>query len=196
MKVLYFIRHGATAGNLERRYIGRTDEPLSSEGREQIAALQNAGLYADKIFSSPMLRTRQTAKQIFPNKDVQLVDDFRETDFGAFEGKTADELSDDPRYQVWLDTFCRGPIPDGEQTTDFKRRCCDAFSRCMDELPNGKCGAFVVHGGVIMAILEHFARPQRDFYDYHIPNGGMIAGSWNDGVITVLDRQGIMGAAF
>ena len=189
MKVLYFIRHGATAGNLERRYIGRTDEPLCSEGRQQIAALQNAGLYADKIFASPMLRTRQTARMIFPDKEVQLVDDFRETDFGVFEGKTADELSGDPRYQVWLDTFCRGPVPGGEEIADFKRRCCDAFSHCVGELPDGKCGAFVMHGGVIMAILERFARPRRGFYDYHIPNGGMLAGCWDNGVITILDKQ-------
>ena len=192
MKVLYFIRHGATAGNLARRYIGRTDEPLSPKGREQITALQNAGLYADKIFVSPMLRTRQTAELIFPDKEVQLVDDFRETDFGAFEGKTADELSDDSRYQAWLDTLCLGPVPGGEQIADFKRRCCKAFSHCVEELPDGKCGAFVVHGGVIMAILERFARPQRDFYDYHIPNGGILAGYWDSGVITVLDRYGLI----
>lgn len=188
MKVLYFIRHGATAGNLERRYIGRTDEPLCPAGQEQVAALQNAGLYADKIFISPMLRTRQTAKLIFPDKEVQLVDDFRETDFGVFEGKTADELCGDPRYQAWLDTFCRGPVPGGEPIADFKQRCCNAFSCCMEKLSDGKCGAFVVHGGVIMAVLEHFARPRRDFYDYHIPNGGMVAGYWDNGVITVLDR--------
>ena len=183
MKVLYFIRHGATAGNLARRYIGRTDEPLSPKGREQVKTLQNAGLYADMIFVSPMLRTQETAKLIFPDKKFKLVKDFRETDFGAFEGKTAAELSGDPRYQAWLDTLCQGPVPDGEQIADFKRRCCDAFSRCIAELPDGKCGAFVVHGGVIMAILEQFARPKRDFYDYHIPNGDWLAGCWDNGVI-------------
>lgn len=33
---LIFIRHGKTAGNLERRYIGRTDEPLCDEGIAEI----------------------------------------------------------------------------------------------------------------------------------------------------------------
>ena len=54
---IIFIRHGATAGNLERRYIGRTDEPLCPLGVEQIEKLK--GLFEpDYLFVSPMLRTR------------------------------------------------------------------------------------------------------------------------------------------
>ena len=38
--IIYFIRHGATAGNLEKRYIGRTDEELCTEGIERLKELQ------------------------------------------------------------------------------------------------------------------------------------------------------------
>ena len=187
MKYIYFIRHGATAGNLARRYIGRTDEPLCPLGRKQVRKLQKNVLKTDIIFASPMLRTRQTAELLFPQRKLEIVEDFRETDFGIFEGKTADELSGDSRYQAWLDTLCLGPIPEGERITDFKRRCCDAFLSCLPRIPEGGRGVFAVHGGVIMAILERFARPKRDFYDYHIPNGGRIDGTWDHGTIT-LDR--------
>lgn len=174
MKQLIFIRHGATAGNLEKRYIGRTDEPLCELGIRQIEALKEQKPGADFIFASPMLRTRQTAELLFPQQPVTLVEDFRETDFGIFEGKTAAELSNFPEYQKWLDSFCLDPIPQGESITDFKERCCGAFEQVLRTVPENSCAAFVVHGGVIMAILERFAQPKRDFYDYHIGNGQIL----------------------
>ena len=68
---LLFIRHGATEGNLRRRYIGRTDEPLCEAGIAQVKALQKRGLSVDRLFVSPLLRTRQTAD--FPSKRPKSV---------------------------------------------------------------------------------------------------------------------------
>ena len=171
MKQLVFIRHGATAGNLEKRYIGRTDESLCPLGVQQVEALKAQDFKADHLFVSPMLRTRQTAEILFPQQSVTFVEGFRETDFGIFEGKTAAELTDSTEYQQWLDSFCLGPIPQGESVAEFKERCCSAFERVMESVPDGSCAVFVVHGGVIMAVLERFAEPKRDFYSYHIGNG-------------------------
>lgn len=43
---LVFIRHGMTAGNQERRYIGQNDDqPLSEHGRRMLIARQADGLY-------------------------------------------------------------------------------------------------------------------------------------------------------
>ena len=98
---IFFIRHGATEGNLRRRYIGRTDEPLCGEGIAQVETLRKQGLSIDELFVSPLLRTRQTADILFPKMHYTVVDGLIETDFGRFEGKSADELSGDPAYQVW-----------------------------------------------------------------------------------------------
>lgn len=62
---IFFIRHGATEGNLRRRYIGRTDEPLCEAGIAQVKALQKRELSVDEVFVSPLLRTRQTAGPFF-----------------------------------------------------------------------------------------------------------------------------------
>ncbi len=173
MTEIVFIRHGATAGNLERRYIGRTDEPLCSLGIAQAEAI--TGLFrVDRLFASPMLRTRQTAEIIFPDMQAELIEDMRETDFGVFEGKTAGELQDDKDYVNWLGSMCLDPIPRGERIDDFKERCCKAFERITEGLPDGSAAAFVIHGGVIMAIMERFAVPRKSFYDYHIKNGEYI----------------------
>lgn len=172
MSQLLFIRHGSTAGNLARRYIGVTDEPLCEAGISQVKALQNYHFTADQVFVSPMLRTRQTAELLFPNTPYSLVPDFSEINFGLFEGKTAAELSRCPEYQTWVDSGCLDPIPHGEPVSLFKRRCCLAFQRVLNRLSSSDCAAFVVHGGVIMSILEAYAQPKRTFYQYQLKNGG------------------------
>lgn len=166
MKKVYFIRHGATAGNLEHRYIGRTDEPLCEKGMEQAQSI-NGKPEGDILLVSPMLRCRQTAQIVFPGVEQHIVENLRESDFGDFEGRTADELSSDPRYAAWLDTFCTGPIPGGDSVTAFKERCITAF---FENVSRGETPIFVTHGGVIMSILEALALPKKSFYDYHVKN--------------------------
>lgn len=173
MKKLLFIRHGATAGNLERRYIGCTDEPLCDLGIAQITK-QIGRFSAHQVFVSPMLRTRQTAQLLFPQVKTQVIADFRETDFGIFEGKTYAELADCPEYCQWVASGCTGPIPEGESVDQFKKRCCRAFEAVTSAVEQDTTAALVVHGGVIMAILEAYGQPHRDFYSYHIANGEAI----------------------
>lgn len=174
MKKLIFIRHGAVPGNPERRYIGRTDEALSKEGISQILSLKEQLINADDIFVSPMRRAVQSAKLLFPDRELQIIDAFKEIDFGIFEGRTADEMADNEAYTEWVNSGCTLDIPGGESVTGFKERCCSAFEGLMPLFEDGKTYAFVFHGGVIMAIMERFFVPHHDFYHYHIKNGGMI----------------------
>ena len=171
MNEVIFIRHGATAGNLQKRYIGRTDEPLCPEGVAQIEALAGRLPAPDELFVSPMLRTLQTAELLYPGMEFTVVEDLRETDFGIFEGKTASEMAEDPAYRAWVDSGCTAPIPGGEAVKAFKARCIAAFRSSMKTVPPGGSAAFAIHGGGIMAILEALALPKRDYYSYHIGNG-------------------------
>ncbi len=185
MNRILFIRHGATAGNLQKRYIGRTDEPLCEAGILQVQALRRHGLGADHLFISPMLRTRQTARLLFPNRQPVIIEKLTETDFGIFEGKNAEELCSNPAYRAWVDSGCRAAIPGGESVCGFKTRCCEAFTDAVAQLPERESAAFVIHGGGIMAILEAFACPHRDFYDTHIANGDYIECVYQERVIEI-----------
>ena len=51
MKQLILIRHGATAGNLEKRYIGRTDEALCPLGIHQVEELKTHDFRLDFLFN-------------------------------------------------------------------------------------------------------------------------------------------------
>lgn len=163
------IRHGLTAGNTEKRYIGcRTDEPLSDSGIRLLSDFEYPR--AKIVYSSPMRRCVQTAQLIYPEHPVISIDDFRECDFGAFEGKNYDELKEDPDYLKWLDSGGNSPFPGGESRSSFSVRCIDAFDKLRRlQLPSPV--AIVAHGGTIMAVMERYARPARSYFDYSVPNG-------------------------
>ena len=163
------IRHGTTAGNAARRYVGRSDEPLCPEGR-LAAERHEKDLSLDRVFVSPLLRTKETAAILFPNAEQIAVDGLQEMDFGAFEGRTGDEMAHDPAYRAWVDDLCRGACPGGESQAEFHRRIADAFTDVLRRTAADT--TFVIHGGVIMSILFQFAEPKRDFYEWLTPNLG------------------------
>ena len=75
---------------------------------------------------------------------------------------------------AWIDSGGMLPFPGGESREVFTRRSCRAFEEKVDLLlRNGYEGAgMVVHGGTIMSVMERFARPQREYYQWHTENGG------------------------
>ena len=110
MKTIAFIRHGMTQGNLEKRYIGRTDQPLCEHGTVQAQTLANIGLPdCDFVFASPYLRCLQTAHILFPDQQIDILDELRECDFGDFEGKTAEELEQDAELRCVAQRKMRYP---------------------------------------------------------------------------------------
>jgi len=171
MKVI-LIRHAQTQGNLEKRYIGRTNDPLCDEGVKQAGALFESGNLprADALIASPYLRCTQTAEILYPDMVYEIYDDLRECDFGIFEGKTHAELLSNGEYTAWLSTNCLRDIPGGESVTMFKRRCCTTFMEAVRNKPDDAAVAFIIHGGCIMAILEHFLQPHKEFQEYYVNN--------------------------
>lgn len=184
MAEIVLLRHSMTRGNLEGRYIGcRTDEPLCAEG---IRLLENRMYPAvERIYASPMRRCMETAQIIWGNEiPVTPVPSLRECDFGDFENKNYEELNKVPAYQAWIDSNGTLPFPGGEAMERFKARCQEGFRelvREIMELETEFCSkehkgvafraALVVHGGTVMAVLERFGFPKKDYFDYQVKNG-------------------------
>lgn len=175
---LIFIRHFATLGNERRAYIGRTDEHLSERAREDFHREKYAYPEAERVVCSPLLRCVETARLIFPEKEIVTEPLFRECDFGQFEGKTYDELKAEPDYQKWLDRGGMIPFPQGEDPYAFRRRCVEGMRRQIDSLicEGVPSCAFVVHGGTIMSILSGMSEEKGDFYRWQVKNGGVCTG--------------------
>ncbi|MNN20040.1 Phosphoserine phosphatase 1 [compost metagenome] len=96
MTTIGLIRHGSTLWNKEGRIQGHTDNPLDEEGLEQAAALAErlSAEEWDYIYSSDLLRARQTAEVIAARLGLPvagLVPGIREMNGGLLEGTTEQE---------------------------------------------------------------------------------------------------------
>lgn len=174
MTELILVRHGETAGNKRKNYIGRTDEPLSAEGAARISELVRQGVYpaADMLLASPMLRCRQTAQLIYPQLVPRLIDDLVECDFGEFENKNYLDLAENAAYQAWIDAGGLTAFPGGEGRAEFCARVCRGFVQAMRLILAAKPerAVIVAHGGTAMAVLSSYTNGS--YYDFMTPNGG------------------------
>jgi probable phosphoglycerate mutase len=124
---LWLVRHGATEWTASRRHTGRTDIPLTDEGRREAASLYRL-LDAQRFagaYTSPLARARETARIAgFATADV--LDDLREWDYGVYERRTTAEIREEiPGWSVWTH-----PIVDGESIDDVAARARRVLERC------------------------------------------------------------------
>ena len=170
-----WIRHGMTQANGEHRYLGKTDEPLSETGIRLLQEKKKEYFSSppEFLYTSPMKRCVQTAELLFERNPI-LIPEWKEMDFGQFEGKNYEELKDDPCYQKWIDSNGTLPFPGGESREAFKYRSLTGFQKAVTQCirNNIKTAALVIHGGTIMNIMEEYADRPRAFYEWHVKNGG------------------------
>ena len=134
----YLIRHGVTKGNQEGRYVGRTDEPVLCGELERLKYLGGTLSLVQHVFSSPLLRCRQSGEALFFSNNIligeisqgcsplkeatgnmQIIPEFREMDFGEFEYKNYQELNGNPAYQQFIDSGGTIAFPGGEEPEEF-----------------------------------------------------------------------------
>src|SRR5205814_9053791 len=88
---LYLVRHGESEANAAHVFAGRTDSPLMLKGREQSKVVAKAirGVAFDRIITSPLSRTKDTAAEIAAGRGVplEIFDDLAEIDVGEGAGK-------------------------------------------------------------------------------------------------------------
>lgn len=122
---LTLIRHGKTPSNREHRYLGVTEEALSGEGRKQLEILAEKDILKKPwlLFISPMLRCQESAGILFPGRKAYPIEEWREMNFGAYEGKNYEDLKNDSYYQKWIDSNGTLPFPEGESQQEYIKRC-------------------------------------------------------------------------
>lgn len=158
-------RHGLTDANENGVYIGKTDLPLSDAGREALQDKYDQLEYpkVQRVYSSPLERAVQTAEIIFPDREIVIVDDLREMDFGVFEGLPAEELVHLDSFKKWLKGGLDNPPPNGETLRSMMLRCYSALNlMILDMMKEGftHAGA-VTHSGILMNMLSCFGLPKK-----------------------------------
>ena len=156
MARLVLIRHGETDYNLEKRYCGFSNPSLNDNGIRQAKVLadklKNVGI--DKIYSSDLERAYETARIVFKNRSIEKTEDFREMNFGIFEGLKSEEILEKyPKlYREWIDDPDKIELPEGEGLKDLSKRVKEKLPLIIPQ-DNDITIALVTHGGPIRIIL-------------------------------------------
>lgn len=158
------LRHGITDANENGIYIGKTDLPLSQNGREALQEKYETHEYpkVQRAYSSPLERAVQSAEILFPDREIVIVDDLREMDFGVFEGLSVDDLIELDSYKKWLKGGLDNPPPNGESLRNMMLRCYSALNLIiLDMMKEGITHSGVItHSGILMNMMSCFGLPK------------------------------------
>lgn len=161
------VRHGESTWNVERRWQGRADPPLSPEGKRQARAAAGAVAGVDAIWSSDLARARRTAELLAPpGVAVHLDERLRERDVGSWAGLRSADI--DERYPGWI---ADGRRPPGWESDDALRaRCWPALLAIAAMLAMDAWGVVVTHGGLLRTVAASLGASS-----WPIPN---LSGVW------------------
>jgi len=154
---LILVRHGETEGQSSVRLYGSTDVALSDLGRRQMESVRSAlgGLDFDRVLVSPLQRSRESAAIVCRASTLPsiVVASFSEIDFGAWEGLTAEEVSErDPQgYRQWKGGDEDWAFPDGDSRRGFADRVSAAALAVFGD--GREHFLAVLHKGVVKTIV-------------------------------------------
>lgn len=155
-----FIRHGLTLDNESMKLSGFIDSELSETGKKQAkqTSIRLKDEKIDLIYSSPLKRAMNTAKEIAQvnNIHVDIFDEFKEMNFGDFEGLTFNEieLNYKEEYERLKNESFEYNFPNGENMIGFHGRISNKIEDIIKK-QDGKTVLIVSHAGVIRACLSH-----------------------------------------
>ncbi|HOP86284.1 MAG TPA: histidine phosphatase family protein [Syntrophorhabdaceae bacterium] len=139
VKRIYILRHGETQWNKEDVFRGRSDIPLNETGLKQaeMASFYFKNKEIDFIFSSPLLRAVQTAKAVSKTteKDVEIVEEFIDINFGIWEGLTVKEVERNyPHdFAIWVKNPQKLNLRGGETLETVRKRIASGFEKVLSE---------------------------------------------------------------
>lgn len=173
------IRHGESTWNVEHRWQGWLDAPLTAFGEEQAAQrareLAHDGLLPRAVYSSDLVRARRTAEIVAAHVEAPVITEpgFRERHGGEWQGKTGREI--DVTWPGLRAAWRRGELdapPGGETDAQALARFDAALHRALAHVGDGLL-MIVTHHGVLRVVAT------RAGADIHavIPN---LGGFWFD----------------
>ncbi|WP_055481304.1 bifunctional RNase H/acid phosphatase [Sphaerimonospora mesophila] len=172
---LLLLRHGETPLSIEKRFSGLGDPLLTANGTAQAEAaaarLSREPYEIGAIVSSPLKRARQTAEAVAVRTGlpVEVDEDLREIDFGAWEGYTFAEVQQrwPEQLAAWL-ADPEVPPPGGESFADAARRVDRARERIV-KANEGRCVLTVSHVTPIKLLLRFaLSAPPESMYRMHL----------------------------
>lgn len=163
--MILLTRHGQTNWNVQKKVMGRCDEPLNEIGMEQAMQVRDSlsNMPIDLIICSPLLRAKQTALEINANRNIPIIYDERiiERDFGEFEGLETKNFDFEGYWNYYLNQHYER----AENIQDFFNRIYDFLKDTITKYQD-KNILIVAHGGVSI--------PVACFFNDSIPQGSLV----------------------
>jgi broad specificity phosphatase PhoE len=148
---IVLVRHGETEWAREERHTGRTDVPLTGEGRREAEVLGRrlAGYTFALVLTSPLRRAVDTCRLAGLGAAADVRQDLAEWDYGRYEGRTTPEIRvEAPGWSLWRDG-----CPGGETAADVGRRA----DRLIAELrPLAGDAAVFAHGHLLRVLAARW----------------------------------------
>lgn len=163
MATLVLIRHGQSQWNLENRFTGWIDVPLTDAGREEArrGAQAVAAIRFDRAFTSALQRAQETLRIVLtetgqPDVPVEAAQALNERHYGALQGlnkaETAKQYGDE-QVKIWRRSYDIAP-PQGESLKDTAARTLPYFnSKILPLVKAGRNVLVVAHGNSLRSIV-------------------------------------------
>ena len=165
MALLVLIRHGESQWNLENRFTGWTDVPLTEKGREEArrAAQKIRHIRFDTAYTSVLRRAEETLDIVLRGigqTTLPIVRDqaLNERHYGDLQGLNKAETAEKygaEQVHIWRRSYDVAP-PGGESLQDTAARTLPYFKRHIEpDLGAGKNVLVSAHGNSLRSIVMH-----------------------------------------
>ncbi len=165
MAILVLLRHGQSQWNLENRFTGWSDVPLTPRGEQDAARAAGVlkDIHFDRAFTSDLQRAQMTLQTILTTlrctlptiKDAAL----NERHYGDLQGLNKAETAlkyGKEQVQLWRRSYSVRP-PNGESIEDCEKRVVPFFdTHILPELCAGKNILIVAHGNSLRPLMKRF----------------------------------------
>ena len=158
MYTLYFVRHGQTIWNIENKICGLTDSPLTERGHKQAEEtgrkILEAGIHADEILYSPLMRAADTARHISKMTGIPMREEPRliERNLGKWESTPRDGAKFQKAKAQFIYRF-----QGGESVLQVAQRIYNLLDELKEESSEtGKVYLLVAHNGIARAVHSYF----------------------------------------
>lgn len=196
---IYFVRHGETDWNKERKIQGQVDIPLNEFGRhlarETAKGLRDVPF--DVCFTSPLGRARETAQIILQGRDVPILEDKRilEMNFGVLEGKCCSKEGWDvpDSFQTFFDDPVHYQAPEGGEDFQAVRKRTGDFLNWLFAQEQYRDSTVLVttHGAAMAGLLNNLKKkPLAEYWGVGVhKNCGVTEVDVTDGRIDIISEN-------
>ncbi len=182
MAKLILLRHLQSQWNKENRFAGWSDIPLSQEGiaSAKSVAEKLAGFKIDKVYTSPLIRNRETVSLILEHlgkEELPVVVDkaLNERNYGQLQGLNRDEVKKqygEEQFRLWRRSWDATPSG-GESLKDTYNRVVPFFKKYIEEdLKQGKNILLVASHNSLRALVKYLDNiPDKDIANFEMEPG-------------------------